>query len=118
MYRYLSIRFDSKYSEYLTASDVDDFLSGCTELKKVGRLDYENSDNFPWVCLAIVFGDEYGYAQHSPNMIEKVNQIELICSFNGADEPFRPYQRLAEKISKRFGWEVYDSEIEGVCYPN
>lgn len=112
MYRYLSIRSDSKYSKSVLAVDVDVFLEGCPELKKKAGWTYENNAEFPWILATAVFSDENGnYAINDTSLPKNINQIELTCLAEGRDSAQPIYHILAKKIAAHFKWEVFDSEI-------
>jgi len=102
MYRYLSIRSDSKY-KYIKSSELEAYFGSCKEeLRKNGRLNYENSEIFPWMQLAIVFGDSDGnYSSKNPNSITRVNQTELVCEHDGSDACYKPYLTICKKGGKQ-----------------
>ncbi|MGB0906046.1 MAG: hypothetical protein ACPGVT_01030 [Maricaulaceae bacterium] len=92
---------------------MDAVLNGCSELKRTSYLQYGNSDEFPWVEVVAVFGDEKGnYRVIDTHLFDTVNQIELICAYDGSEATENPYYKLAKKIASRFGWDVYDSITE------
>ena len=103
MYRYLNIRSDKDYSEFLETHKVKKLLSGLKGFIEDDYQVYKSTKGNPWTIINLLEADKEGnYSLNKAEQKEKINLIEIICS--ETDEQW--YNELAEIVAKQFSWEV------------
>lgn len=113
IYKYLSIRFDEKYSGILKTEDVIKLLIGFPGLHQTDKCQFENKEGEPWLVLSLIKCDAHGcYSINKGEYFSNINLIELV--FNDSDISFNTYFPLAKRIAESINWEVFDSQEEEV----
>ncbi|PHR88856.1 MAG: hypothetical protein COA78_36180 [Blastopirellula sp.] len=106
MYRYLNIRSDKHYSEFIESIKVIIFLDESDKFIQVDHHVYKSVEGYPWTYINLLEADKDGNFSLDQNKIkEKINLIEIICSDIQENEW---YQELAKKIARQFSWEVQE----------
>jgi hypothetical protein len=107
IYRYLNIRFNSKYSRNLNTKDVIPVINKINGLARKDKCKFENDDNLPWLVLSLVKCNERGnYSIDEGEYFEEINLIEFI--FAEDEESYNTYITIAKEIAHKFNWEVVD----------
>jgi hypothetical protein len=112
-YRYLNIRFDSKYSKDLNTKDVILIIEKIDGLTRKDKCQFENVENFPWLVLSLIKCNDRGnFSIDKGEYFEKINLIELIFSDN--QESYDVYAPVAKEIANKINWEVIDDHNEEI----
>jgi hypothetical protein len=102
---YLTIRSDTRYSQYISSAPLIDFLASMPELRQSGPLVFQASDGKPWVSVMLAACRPDGSYNSNGLFLPQVNVVELVCS-DSADREW--YEILADRIAVFLGWSVLD----------
>jgi hypothetical protein len=114
MTRYIEIKSDDNYSEYLDGHEVASYLNSLSELKPSETDSWAPSETHPWLILGAYEHSwdpqtqSGGYSSQG-KMPSRINLVEIICCYQYQGDP-APHLALAEKIATHFGWRVFDDD--------
>jgi len=115
-YRYLNIRFDSKYSLDTDTTKLIEFIKTMSELKQTDKVQFENTETYPWGVISLIKCDERGcFSLEKGKYVAQANLIELL--FSDTEESLSHYLEIGAKIAKKINWEINDEDIDEILVP-
>ncbi len=112
-YKYLNIRFDSKYSIETDTKELLDFIKRIPEVKQTDKVQFENKTNFPWGVISLIKCDQRGcFSIDKGQYFEMVNLVELLFSDN--QESLTHYQKIGTEIANQLNWELIDDDTDEI----
>ena len=88
MYRYLNIRLDETYSEFIKTTEAIEFPNQSVELINEGYLVYKNADGCPWICVNLLVADQDGnFASNTNDKHEKMPLQQNLWVDSGSGSP-------------------------------
>ena len=107
IYKYLNIRYDSRYSKAIKTESVIKLIEKIDCIQRKGKIQFENKIEYPWLVLSLIKCNEKGnFSFNGGDYFEEINLIELIIVDN--EESISKYQPIAKQIAKQIDWEVID----------
>lgn len=111
MFFHLSVRPNSRYSEFVGTYQVKKFLNSLEEIVLNQPMMYKNSSAFPWLSLMLVVAS--GEGNYALKNVEEP-QINLIALIASSEENREKYLVLLRKIADFLGWQIHDEDSDRV----
>src|SRR5688500_16677246 len=113
MYKYLNLRFDTRYSKFVSVEDVVEILNSVSKLKRAAPSKFISDAELPWGIINLLQCDSKGnYAVDEESSFGEVNLIEFI--FSDEDNAFKEYYSIALNLAEKVNWEIFDASAEKV----
>lgn len=115
-YKYLNIRFDSKYSMYKHTMRLIEFIKTIPELKQTDKVQFKNADDYPWGVISLIKCDKHGnFSLNKRECFAEVNLIEIL--FFDTDESLKHYLEIGTRIANKMNWEIVDEDTDEILIP-
>ena len=115
-YKYLNIRFDSKYSVYINTTELIEFIKTILEVEQTDKVQFKNKGDYPWGVISLIKCDKHGnFSLDKDQYFEKINLIEIL--FLDTDESLKHYLEIGTRIAKKINWEIVDEDTHEILIP-
>ena len=109
-YHYFNIQADESYTQYTNSSKLIHFLLNELNLVQDGVDHFRESNNQPWMSLAILVADKNGCYCTKDVCPKNINLIAIVGSKKDTNRS--DYVNLLVKIAKFLEWELMEESNE------